>query len=446
MELFSDRTILTVSRLTSLVKNLLEDNFEQVWVEGEVSNLSRPASGHIYFSLKDSGATLRCVMFRGSARNMKFTPADGMALILRGRLSLYDQRGEYQLLCEYIEPRGAGALQMAFAQLKERLSAEGLFDQERKRGMPFFPSRVAVVTSSTGAAIHDILKVLSRRSAPVELQLYPVRVQGDGAAEEIAGAVAGLNRIGGFDLIIAGRGGGSLEDLWAFNEEVVARAIFNSSIPVISAVGHETDWTIADFVADMRAPTPSAAAEMVTTALSDLRQMRELLEYRMEKAVSSMLQRYSMTIEGLKRALHDPATMLGHASQRVDDLSARLDMAVENLLERRAGQSASLLQRLDACSPALNIARLRQQILMLDSTAEHRMLACIERFGRESGELSARLDTLSPLKTLSRGYAVAERISDGSVLRDPALLSEGELIRLRLEQGNAVCSVAGRDV
>ncbi len=441
MELFSERTILTVSRLTTLIKGLLEDNFEQVWVEGEVSNLSRPASGHIYFSLKDSNATLRCVMFRNSARFLKFRLHDGMAFILKGRLSVYDQRGEYQLVCEYMEPRGAGALQLAFTQLKERLALEGLFDEARKRPMPFMPERVAVVTSLTGAAIHDILNVLARRSAPVAIQLYPVRVQGEGSALEIAEAINDLNRLGEVDLIITGRGGGSLEDLWAFNEEVVARAVYGSAIPVISAVGHETDWTICDFVADMRAPTPSAAAEMLTAAASELRQKADSLADRLVQAINSYLKLYSGKLEGLNRSLQDPAIMMGHLVQRVDDLSERLDMAISNLLLRRSEHAGRLRQRLDSCSPALNIISLRHQVLMLDQKAEHLISSFLDHLLRESGELTARLDTLSPLKTLSRGYAVAESFPDGKVLRDPSMLEKGRLIRLRLEKGNLLCRV-----
>lgn len=441
MDLFSERTILTVSRLTSLVKGVLEDNFERLWVEGEVSNLSRPASGHIYFSLKDSGASIRCVMFRSGSKSLRFNLADGMAIIVRGRMTLYEQRGEYQLLCEYIEPRGAGALQLAFEQMKERLASEGLFDESRKREMPIFPSRIAVVTSSTGAAIQDIIRVLSRRSAPVNLQIFPVKVQGDGAAREIASAISELNMVGGFDLIITGRGGGSIEDLWPFNEEIVARAVFNSTIPVISAVGHETDWTICDFVADMRAPTPSAAAEMVTAAFSELKQSVERMSYLLRQSAYTALNENRARVDALTRALHDPATMLGHARQRIDDLSERLELAAANMLTRRLEYLSRLQQRLDSCSPAFTISAFRQRLLMLEDSAGHRLASKIERVKSESLQLSASLDALSPLKTLSRGYSVAERISDRKVLRDPSILEVGELIRLRLQKGNTICMV-----
>ena len=372
---------------------------------------------------------------------MKFRLSEGMAVIVRGRLSLYEQRGEYQLISEYLEPLGAGALQLAFMQLKERLAGEGLFDEARKRVLPLFPQRVGVITSSTGAAVHDILNVLGRRFASLEIQIYPVRVQGDGAANEIATAIAEMNRLNEVDLLIVGRGGGSLEDLQAFNEEIVARAVYCSRIPVISAVGHETDWTITDFVADLRAPTPSAAAELVSAAASDLRERVDALAHRLRQSVSLYLQLTSQRLAGLNRALHDPAIMLGHMQQRADDLAGRLDMAMRNLLLHRLEQHLNLEQRLSACNPTVSIIRLKQRILLLNEQAEHRITSLVDRMQRNSGQLSARLDTLSPLKTLSRGYAVAERLSDGVVLRDPSLLTKGELLRLRLQHGDAICRV-----
>jgi len=330
MDLFAERTILSVSRLTSLLKDLLEENFQQVWVEGELSNLSQPASGHLYFTLKDSGAMVRCVMFRSNAKALKFRLEEGMVLILRGRLSVYDQRGDFQIICEYLEPQGAGALQLAFMQLKERLATEGLFDEAHKRPLPLLPRRVGIVTSSTGAAIHDILNVLGRRFAALELLICPVHVQGNGAAEEIAQAIDDFNRLQAADVLIVGRGGGSLEDLWAFNEEAVARAIHRSSIPVISAVGHETDWTIADFTADLRAPTPSAAAEMVCTSSEELSRQVSDLNHRLKQAIQKQLQLANRNLQGLSRALHDPSLLLGHLGQRLDDLSQRLDMGIKN--------------------------------------------------------------------------------------------------------------------
>lgn len=441
MNIFTEQTILTVSRLTGLVKDLLEDNFCQVWVEGELSNLAQPSSGHLYFTLKDSGAMLRCVMFRSSVKVLRFKLNEGMALIVRGRLSVYDQRGEYQLLVEYAEPKGLGALQAAFIQMKERLAGEGLFAAEHKRPLPAIPQRVAVVTSATGAAIHDILNVLGRRHAGVELLLYPVRVQGVEAADEIAAALDDLNRLQAADVIIAGRGGGSLEDLWAFNEEAVARSIFRSVIPVISAVGHETDWTISDFVADLRAPTPSAAAELVTVARKELRESVAALEHRLYQSTQAWLQLRQRYLEGLQRALHDPLQLLGYQAQRLDDLSTRLASGLRNLLTRRREQVARSEQRLGSIHPALQISRFRQQVQNLSEQIQYRTLQQLDYCGRTLGEETARLNALSPLQTMARGFAVVERCKDGMIVRSTAEIEVGSQIRLRLHQGTARCLV-----
>ena len=441
MDLFGERTIITVSRLTDLLKDLLEDNFSHVWVEGELSNLSRPASGHLYFTLKDSGAMLRCVMFRSSAKALRFRLEEGQSLVVRGRLSVYEQRGDYQLICEYLEPRGAGALQLAFMQLKERLSAEGLFDEARKRPLPALPQRVGVVTSASGAAIHDILNVLGRRFAALEVVIYPVRVQGEGAAAEIATAINDLNRLQAVDVLIVGRGGGSLEDLWAFNEEQVARAVVRSRIPVISAVGHETDWTICDFAADLRAPTPSAAAELVCASSEELLQRLDALNHRLQQSLQGQLALFRRRLEGLGRALHDPGLLLGHLGQRVDDLSERLDNGLRNLLTRRREQLARREQQLAGHHPAVSIASLRQHLLLLSERAERRVTVMLDHLGRQQGEAAARLDALSPLHTLARGYSVTETLVDGAVVRDVGQLAVGQELRLRLARGQALCRV-----
>lgn len=441
MDLFNDKIILTVSRLTSLIKGVLEDNFEQLWVEGEVSNLSQPQSGHIYFTLKDTSAMIRCFMFRSSAKALKFRLEEGMALILKGRLSLYDQRGEYQIVCEYLEPRGAGALQLAFLQMKERLAGEGVFDEAHKQALPALPRRVGIVTSPTGAAIHDILNVLGRRYAALEILLYPVRVQGGGAAAEIARGIADMNRLHAVDVLIVGRGGGAPEDLWAFNEEVVARAVHASKIPIISAVGHETDWTICDFVADLRAPTPSAAAELVCASSEELQQQLDGLRHRLQRAQQGRIELLQRRLEGLRRALHDPTLLLGHLGQRIDDLSERLERALHGRLARLREQVASQQTRLTLQHPATLLDRQRQQVMLLNERAERHVTALLERLGREQGEAIARLDGLSPLQTLRRGYAVVERIADGAVVCNSAVLACGDRLRLRLGQGSATCCV-----
>ncbi len=441
MDLFSEKTILTVSRLTALLRGVLEENFEQVWVEGEVSNLSQPTSGHIYFTLKDPDAQLRSVMFKSSARNLKFRLTDGMGLIARGRISVYDQRGEYQLICEYLEPAGIGALQMAFMQLKERLAKEGLFDEARKRPLPPFPRRVGIITSSTGAAIHDILNVLKRRFASLEVLLYPVRVQGEGAAAEIARAVEEMNRLKLADVLIVGRGGGSLEDLWAFNEEIVARAVYRSKIPIISAVGHETDWTICDFAADLRAPTPSAAAELVIASAEELRGKVEALSHRLRLLMEHRLTALEGRLEALRRALHDPTTMLGHMSQRVDDLTERLDLSLLNVVRRRREQYERLHGALMLHNPVRQVESLQQRVRLLSAQAErllmHKLEGCKQLFGGNA----ARLEVLSPLNTLARGYSITTHMADGRVVRDAAQLSAGDRLRISFHRGEAVSRV-----
>lgn len=441
MDIFSEKTILTVSRLTALLRGVLEENFEQLWVQGEVSNLSYPSSGHCYFTLKDAGAQLRCVMFKGAVKNLKFRLTDGMALIARGRISVYDQRGEYQLICEYLEPAGIGALQTAFVQLKEKLALEGLFAEEHKVNMPRFPRKIGVITSPTGAAIHDILNVLKRRFASLQVLLYPVRVQGEGSALEIARAIDEMNRMAEVDIVIVGRGGGSLEDLWAFNEEAVARAVYRSKIPVISAVGHETDWTICDFVADLRAPTPSAAAELVIASSDELRGQIDALTHRLKRSVENVLAAHDGRLEGLRRALHDPSTMLGHLSQRLDDLTGRLELGLSVAVSRRRDRFERLQETLRHNDPKGRIDTLRQRIALLSERSERLLAQRLEAIRQGFGDNAARLEVLSPLKTLARGYAIATRDSNGTVLTDASLLTTGEQLLLRLHRGQAFCRV-----
>ncbi len=441
MNLFSSKIILTVSRLTNLLKETLEENFEQVWLEGEVSNFATPSSGHLYFTIKDAGAMLRCVMFRSSVKAVKFRIEEGMALILRGRISIYEQRGEYQLIAEYAEPKGIGALQAAFIQLKERLAGEGLFDESKKQALPKIPKRIGIVTSSSGAAIHDILNVLGRRNAAVELLLYPVKVQGTGAAEEIAAAIDDLNALHAADVLIVGRGGGSLEDLWAFNEEVVARAIYRSKIPVISAVGHETDWTISDFTSDLRAATPSAAAELVCRAEDELNQEIQNLLHRLHYGIAGQLNLHRRTVDGLLRSLHDPSRLLGHWGQRIDDLTGHLDLALRNLFIRHKEQLTRHEQQLAAFHPTVKIGRLRQELILLSESAERQLEHQLEHLGRRNAEAVARLEVLSPLHTLARGFCVVSRIPDGKVIKNADLLEIGDKIGLRLHQGSMLCRV-----
>ncbi|GAB7027297.1 exodeoxyribonuclease VII large subunit [Geotalea toluenoxydans] len=439
--LFAEKNILSVSQLTGLVRSVLEDNFDHVWVEGEVSNLATPGSGHLYFTLKDASAQLRCVMFRASARALKFKPSDGMGLIARGRLSVFDARGEYQLIVEYLEPKGIGALQLAFIQLKERLAKEGLFSDSHKKEIPRLPQRIGIVTSATGAAIHDILNVLNRRFANVQVLLRPVKVQGEGAAEEIAAAVNDLNRYGSIDVMIVGRGGGSLEDLWAFNEEIVARAIYRSSIPVISAVGHEIDFTISDFVADLRAPTPSAAAEMVIKSKTEISAELEALSHRLGMAMRRLLNEHWGELNGLVRAVKDPSMLLGHLAQRLDDLEGRSWRCIRQLLIRSADKNHFLHDRLSLQNPVLQLERCREQLLLVQSRMEKTMMHTVERAGQSLAFNAGKLQALSPLATMARGYSIVKKLPGGAVVADRDQLAAGDSIDILLKKGRATCRV-----
>lgn len=444
MELFADKKILTVSRLTALVRDLLEENFEHVWVEGEVSNLSMPSSGHCYFTLKDSGAQLRCVMFRASARALKFRIQNGMVLIVRGRLTVYDQRGEYQLVVEYMEPKGMGALQLAFVQLKERLAKEGLFDEAHKKPLPMVPNCIGVVTSPTGAAIHDILNVIRRRYVNVEVLISPVKVQGEGAAREIAAAVRDFNLYKKVDVIIVGRGGGSLEDLWPFNEEIVARAIYNSRIPVVSAVGHEVDFTIADFVADLRAPTPSAAAELVVRNKAELAAEVENLSRRQISAMRHRLVGFRDRLEGLTRALKDPAMLVGHLVQRVDDLNERFSRAFRVGIGQRRERLSALINHLRLTNPAVELERCRERLLKLSTRLENVIRQRLDDAHEATSVNAAKLDALSPLATLARGYSLARKFPRGPIVTESSQVETGDRLELTFHRGAAVCLVESK--
>lgn len=348
---------LSVSRLCALLQETIEENFVTVLVEGEVSNCSVPQSGHHYFTLKDRDAQLRAVMFRSQARLLPFRLENGQQVICRGRVSIYRQRGELQLIVEHLEPAGLGGLQLAFEQLKRKLEAEGLFAAERKRPLPAFPGVIGVVTSPTGAAIRDLLNILQRRAAGFHLLLAPVRVQGEGAAAEIAAAIADLNRQGEAEVLIVGRGGGSLEDLWAFNEEPVVRAIAASRLPVISAVGHETDVTLADLVADLRAPTPSAAAELVVRNRRELEAHLDQLGLRLGRLMQARLELAAERLRGLQARLRPPQERLAVARQRCDELVGRLRRCVLGRLERAGQQLSATVLQLDALSPLATLGR-----------------------------------------------------------------------------------------
>jgi len=446
------RQVYSVSELTARVKGQLEKEFPEVWVQGQVTNYRRPGSGHIYFSLKDEKAQLHAVMYKFQNLYLKFEPEDGMEVLCRGRLSVYEARGEYQLILDQMEPRGIGALQKAFEQLKAKLEKEGLFDPGRKRPIPEYPRRVGIITSPQGAALQDMLRVIRRKAPGLQVLIIPSRVQGEGAAEELAHALELCNRPEvasprdrpPLELVVLARGGGSLEDLWAFNEEVLARAIAASRLPVVSAVGHEVDWTIADFVADFRAATPTAAAERIAAAEADLLDRLAEIEGRLGQALSSRLRSWRERVRLLIRALSDPRPMLADKMQRVDDLSFRLAGAGRSRLAVVQGRVQALERELLAREPRLKLRQDRLRFQALAATLLSAGPRSLEASRSRLELFSQKLDTLSPLRTLARGYSIARRSDTGELLRQTGQVELGDGIDVKLHQGELACEVRGK--
>jgi exodeoxyribonuclease VII large subunit len=435
------RYILTVSELTREIKDILEMQFADILVEGEISNLKVPPSGHIYFTLKDDLSQIRVVLFKNQARSLRFSPEDGLHVICRGRVSLYEKRGEYQLILEEMEPKGIGALQLAFLQLKERLEKEGFFDASRKRPIPMVPQKIGIVTSPTGAVIRDMLQIIERRFENVHLLLYPVRVQGEGAASEIAKGIEYFNEQMEVDVIIVARGGGSLEDLWAFNEEEVARAIFYSQIPILSAVGHETDYTISDFVADVRAPTPSAAAELVVKDKRDVKNTLQFLEVRLGSEVLQTLQEGRTHLSHLNKRLRDPKKRIEEDFLKVDDLFNRFLFLASWIVNTKREKHLHLYEGLFLRNPNQKVKHLRRFI----SETERRLLQNIKHSieiwrQRLEGKMG-QLDSLSPVSILQRGYSITRKIPSLEILRDSSQVKEGDRVEVRLFRGTLVCGV-----
>ena len=415
------RQILTVSDLTALIRDRLEEDFSDLWVEGEVSNLRTPSSGHVYFTLKDAASQMRAVLFRAGAQRLRFLLKDGLRVVVRGRLTVYEPRGEYQIVCEYLEPKGLGALQLAFEQLKDRLAREGLFDEARKRPLPFLPRRVGIVTSLTGAAIRDMLVVLRRRCPVLGVVVAPVPVQGEGAARQIADAVRRLSASGLVDVLIVGRGGGSPEDLWCFNEEEVVRAIVASKVPVVSAVGHEIDVTLADFAADYRAPTPSAAAEAVAPVLSEL-----------VGALADSRERMAQAVKG---------RLLERTAQQVDDAMSRMTYVVRVLLATLHRRTAERRHRLQARSPVDRVRAASALLPQLARRLRRGMAALLAAQRQAMRATMAALDSLSPLAVLARGYSIMQTVPEGAVVKRAQDVSVGDEILARLADGRLLCSV-----
>jgi len=435
------RYILTVSELTREIKDILEDRFPDIWVEGEVSNLRIPPSGHIYFTLKDDFSQIRAVLFKMQARTLRFVPEDGIHLICKGRVSLYERRGDYQLILESIEPKGIGALQLAFLQLKEKLEKEGLFDPAQKRPIPTVPQKIGIVTSPTGSVIQDMLNILERRFENLHILLFPVRVQGEGASSEISEAIRYFNRFTDVDVIIVGRGGGSLEDLWVFNEEVVARTIYHSKIPIISAVGHETDYTIADFVADLRAPTPSAAAELV---VRDKREMKNTLQYlggRLENEILQILEGYRIHLSHLVKTFREPERQTEEYFLRVDDLVNRLRFLATWVLRRKRERALHLREGLVFRNPVQRLKNIRLLVSEKRSHLEQRIRHSLEIKRQRVGGVLGKLDSLSPLAILQRGYSITRKLPSWQILRDAAQVREGDKVEVKLHQGTLLCGI-----
>ena len=434
-------TVYTVTQLTTRIRATLENAFPEVWVEGEVSNLRIPSSGHVYFSLNDQESQIRAVLFRRMAAALPFNVENGLTVLGKGRVSVYEPRGEYQLLLEYLEPKGIGALQIAFEQLKQQFDREGLFDPARKRPLPFFPRHVGVITSGTGAALHDIVTVVHRRCPVIRIRLFPVAVQGPGAAQQIAEAVRLANQQADLDVLIVGRGGGSWEDLWSFNEEVVVRAIAGSRIPVISAVGHEIDFTLSDFAADYRAPTPSAAAESVSPVLADLMEGIWEKNARLAQAMRGTFRFHRNQVVLALHTLPVPSQILQRQVQRVDELSFRLGSGIRAMLAAVRPRLAALAAGLGRVGPGYSWQRGSLMLPQLLRRLSKAMPWVITEKKHQLRTVASTLDTLSPLAVLSRGYSILETSPGGKIVKDAQSVQVGDRIRARLAEGRLSCLV-----
>ena len=440
-QLVPERRIFTVSELNGAIRAVLDAAFQDVWVSGEISGMKLASSGHYYFTLKERDAQVRCVAFRSSHRFWKFKPRDGLAVLARGRIDVYEARGEYQLLVELLEPQGLGALQLAFEQLKKKLAAEGLFDAERKRPLPRFPKRIGIVTSPRGAVIADMVGILSRRFPGLHIRLYPALVQGEGSIEDVCRGIQYFSRSRWPDLTIVGRGGGSLEDLWTFNEEAVARAIAASAVPVVSAVGHATDVTIADFVADLRAPTPSAAAELAVPTREDL---LERIASTQAKCIQALRYRLAMLErrlrqQGIDRALGLLHRRIGRSLQRLDEQEYRMRERVRAGLETRERARRAFEARLRHFDMRPRLAADRRRLEGADAIARQAMQLRLARRRARLEQLEAKLSQLSPLRILERGYAIVTNA--GGIVTDAAVAPKESHIHVRLAKGELDATV-----
>ncbi|WBA09962.1 exodeoxyribonuclease VII large subunit [Salinivibrio kushneri] len=438
----NNRNILSVSRLNAEVRLCLEKNIGIVWLTGEISNFTAATSGHWYLSLKDNQSQVKCAMFRGNNRRVMFKPKNGDQVLVRARVSMYEPRGDYQLILESMQPEGDGRLQQAFEQRKQALAAEGLFAQSAKQALPDQPKRVGIITSKTGAALHDILNVLKRRDPSLPVVIYPTLVQGQEAAVSIAQAIGRANTRNECDVLIVGRGGGSLEDLWCFNEEIVARTIAASQIPIVSAVGHEVDVTIADFVADVRAPTPSAAAELVSRDLSYRLQQYQQREHALKNAIGTLLyrQQRALTHQEHRLSHQHPRRRLQQQSQHIDELQRRMHQALTKQVSRYSNQLTALDSRLQRMTPDRRIQQHQAQLAQYHQRLTHAMDSHLSHAQQRLATLVATLDAVSPLATLSRGYSIS-RDSDGHIVTNINQLREGDTLHTQLSNGDVTSVV-----
>lgn len=439
------RDIYTVSRLNREVRTILEGSFPLIWLEGEISNLARPGSGHWYFTLKDEAAQVRCAMFRNRNMLVKGKPENGMQVLVRARIGLYEARGEYQLVIEHLEEAGDGALRRAFEALKAKLDAAGLFDVAHKQAIPALPRCIGVITSPTGAAIHDILTTLKRRFPGIPVIVYPVPVQGAEASAEIARMINLAGERAECDVLLLARGGGSLEDLWAFNEEVVARAMYACPIPIVAGIGHEVDVTIADFVADQRAPTPTAAAELVSPDHQEWRQRVLQLQTRLQRTAVRTIETRQQQLRYASGRLPHPARRLEERLQRLDELALRRNHAMQHSLRHRTSAIRMMQERLQQFSPRQRLAQYRLQNLNLEQRLQTGLRHRLQRQQQQLQHLAHALDTVSPLATLSRGYAIVTTAVSDKIVRRASEVKPGDAIHTRLAHGRLVSTVTKID-
>jgi exodeoxyribonuclease VII large subunit len=436
-----EREIFSVSQLNRQARQLLETHLPLLWVEGELSNVSIPSSGHWYFTLKDDQAQVRCCMFRNRNMLVRFKPQQGQHVLLRARVSLYEGRGDYQIIAEHMEEAGSGALQRAFDELKHKLSQEGLFNEAHKKALPSLPKHIGVITSPTGAAIHDVLSVLERRFPGIPVTVIPVAVQGKESAPQIVKAIDLANRAGLFDVLLLTRGGGSMEDLWSFNEEIVARAIFTSELPIVSAVGHEVDFTIADFVADLRAPTPSAAAELLVPDADDWLDKFIGFEVLLEEAMLRRLQQWQKHLHNLRQRLRHPRERLEQQSQRLDNLELRLKNHIKNVLGDYKNRIQQLQIRQQAHHPQVRLQQLNERVASHHQRLQKAQYRIIERKQQVLGEAVRMLNTLNPLSTLERGYGLITDAQTQKVITNSNQVTPGTFVNARVAQGEFLCRV-----